>query len=522
MTNQELLNFCLEKGFLIDRDILNQLSEFEDIETIKSILEKINFYTQKKFITKNLLTENKEILSQIFLNLPDIHQKKIESLKINLGLSIEILKEVSIEKYKEINLNNFSNSVKILSSNITLNKKIEVSDFVKYFKNRFLILKNILQNCKELQNLVSINKISGNRQGFSLIAMISDKRITKNKNILLEIEDLTGKTVALINQNNKELYKKAEELTLDSVIGIKCSGERDIVFVNDLILPETFLHERKNSLVEEYALFIGDLHIGGKNFMESNFLKFIDYLNGKVPNTPEVEKIKYLFIVGDLIAGVGIYPGQEKDLSIPNIEDQYQRVGELLGRIRSDIQIIAIPGNHDALRIMEPQPLFDEKYAWPLYNLKNLIIATNPSTINIGAKTGFSGFNVLLYHGYSFHYYANTIPYLMKEKASNKPELIMDYLLRHRHLAPTHSSTLYFPSEEDSLLIKEVPDIFFSGHTHKSGLTYHNNILVISSSCWERKTSFQEKMGNEPDFCKVPMFNLKTRSIKILDFEEDE
>jgi hypothetical protein len=33
-------------------------------------------------------------------------------------------------------------------------------------------------------------------------------------------------------------------------------------------------------------------------------------------------------------------------------------------------------------------------------------------------------------------------------------------------------------------------------------------------------TPYQEKFGNMPDHCKVPMFNLKTRKIKILDFED--
>jgi len=32
-------------------------------------------------------------------------------------------------------------------------------------------------------------------------------------------------------------------------------------------------------------------------------------------------------------------------------------------------------------------------------------------------------------------------------------------------------------------------------------------------------TPYQEKFGNEPDHCKVPMFNLKTREVKLLDFE---
>ena len=29
---------------------------------------------------------------------------------------------------------------------------------------------------------------------------------------------------------------------------------------------------------------------------------------------------------------------------------------------------------------------------------------------------------------------------------------------------------------------------------------------------------YQEKMGFKSDYCKVPMFNLKTREVKILDF----
>jgi len=110
----------------------------------------------------------------------------------------------------------------------------------------------------------------------------------------------------------------------------------------------------------------------------------------------------------------------------------------------------------------------------------------------------------------------------MKEKAAQTPEIIMKYLLKNRHLAPTHGSNQYYPYEEDKLLIKKVPDIFVAGHTHKSGISYHNNILVVSISTWEAMTPYMEKVGSKPDFCKVPMFNLKTRQIKILDFEENE
>jgi len=520
MNTQEILQFCLKKGILLDKDILNLFKEVEDVETVKLVIEKVGQYTHKKVITKNLFNENKEKVNEIFLDLPEERQKKIENLKIKLGLSIEISKEIEVQKDKDraLRLSDFED-VKIISSTPIFNKKIEVNDFVKHFKNRFLNLKNILQEHSELTNLVSINKISENRQGISIIGIVIDKRITKNKNILFEIEDLTGKIVALVNQNNSKLYEKAQEVTLDSVIGLKCSGSREIVFVNDIIFPEANLFQRKKSPVEEYALFTGDLHLGSNKFMEENFLKFVDYLNGKVLNTPEVKKIKYLFLVGDLIAGVGIYPGQERELEIKDIETQFEKVAELLSKIRSDIKIIICPGNHDGVRIMEPQPILDEKFAWPLYDLKNVILIQNPALVNIGSKGTFPGFNVLTYHGYSFHYYANNIEYLMKAKAVHKPEMIMAYLLKNRHLAPTHASTLYFPHEDDALLIKQVPDIFFSGHTHKSAVAYYNNILTISSSCWESKTAFEEKMGNEPDFCKVPMLNLKTRAVKILDFE---
>ena len=57
-------------------------------------------------------------------------------------------------------------------------------------------------------------------------------------------------------------------------------------------------------------------------------------MNGNVKNTSEVEKIKYLFVVGDLVAGVGNYPNQENDLDVIDLEEQFLGITELLGKIR--------------------------------------------------------------------------------------------------------------------------------------------------------------------------------------------
>lgn len=520
MNTPEILRFCLEKGFLLDNEVLNMLND-SDVESAKLIIERIKDSTNQRIITQKLFSQNKEKVFQIISTLPKENQQNLESLKIKLGLCIEIsskeIRKEILQEKKEIS------DVKILSSILsTTTRKIEVADFTKYFKNRLSEIKKILQSNSSLKNLVSINKISGNRQNLSVIGIVSNKTITKNKNILFDVEDLTGKIRILVNNNNKNLYEKAEEVALDSILGFSGVGDKEIIFSNDIVFPDASIAERKKSPYEEYAVFLGDIHFGSKLFLEKNFMKFIDYINGKVPNTPETEKIKYLFLTGDVIAGVGNYPNQERDLKINDIEEQFIGLSELLNKIRKNIKIIISPGNHDGVRLMEPQPLLNERYAWSLYNLKNVIFTGNPSYVNIGAIGDFSGFDILTYHGVSYHYYANTIPKLIIGEAVKSPDKIMAYLLKNRHLAPTHSSVQYFPSEEDNLIIKKVPDIFVSGHTHKSAVSYYNNILTLSISSWESKTPYQEKMGNEPDFCKVPIFNLKTRAIKILDFEEKE
>lgn len=532
MNAQEILAFCLKNGLLLDSEVLKLFSEITDANSVKMIIEKIKSYTHEKIITKKVFSQSKE-MENLFLTLPTESQKNLETLKIKLGLSIEISREQQKEKI-ENPVREF-NKVKITSATPVHNFKPEVSNFVKYFRNRISEMRIILQENSKLSNLISINKISKGRQMFSIIGMVSDKRTTKNKNILLELEDLGGRIKVLINGNKEELYKEAEDIALDSVIGVRGMGDNNIIFANDIVFPDSLIQERKRALSDERAVFIGDLHYGSKLFLEDKFLKFIDYLNGKVQDSKEEsEKIKYLFIVGDLVSGVGNYPTQEKDLKIVGLEEQFAGVSELLSRIRKDINIIISPGNHDGVIMMEPQPLLDEKYAWPLYNMKNVFLTANPANVNIGFTTGFStrnpaeangdtrsfsGFDVLTYHGYSFAYYANSIPKLMMGGALNAPEKIMAYLLKNRHLAPSHASVQYFPFEEDRLLIKKVPDILVSGHTHKSAVSYYNNVLMISTGTWEAKTAFQEKMGNEPDFCKVPMFNLKTREVKILDFE---
>lgn len=537
----EVIKEFMQKGYLLDRE-LAKIVDNENLEGIFNEFSKIlvsfqpgkiisqDFFFLKlpdllnQLETKKSLTigENKELFIKAidylskFIKKPETTPEKEETKP-------EKEREKEREKEKEKKAREeekFFRGVRILESFNIENRKIVVEDFVRYFRDRYNTIKLFLQE-HDLRNLTSINKLSSQRQNISIIGLVYNKHHTKNKNLLLEIEDPTGKITVLVSKEKEELFEKAKQIVLDEVIAINCSGSRDIVFANDIIFPEAVLKERKKYDKEEYAIFTADLHIGSNKFLEENFLKFVKWLNGELGNEKQIEiakKIKYLFVVGDLVDGVGIYPNQESELVIKDIYEQYEKAAELFSKIRKDIIIIMCPGNHDAVRIVEPQPRFDSEIAEKLYELPNVMILTNPCVVNIASSKNFSGYNIFMYHGASFDEYGNDVEILRLNQAFKRPELILHFLLNKRHVAPTHASTRYFPCEKDSLVIRTVPDIFVSAHIHKSSISHYNNIVVISCSCWQSKTPYQEKFGHEPDPCKVPIFDLKTGKINVIDF----
>ena len=56
MDTREILNFCIEKGLLLDREVLNLFEESVDSESAKLIIEKIREQTRTKVITKTYMT----------------------------------------------------------------------------------------------------------------------------------------------------------------------------------------------------------------------------------------------------------------------------------------------------------------------------------------------------------------------------------------------------------------------------------------------------------------------------------
>ncbi|MBD3259981.1 hypothetical protein GF371_05135 [Candidatus Woesearchaeota archaeon] len=217
--------------------------------------------------------------------------------------------------------------------------------------------------------------------------------------------------------------------------------------------------------------------------------------------------------------GVGIHPDQEHDLEIKDVYDQYEKAAEILSQIPDSIEIILGPGNHDAMRIADPQPLLSKEYARPLWELPNVTMITSPGLVNIHKTKNFPGFDVLVYHGFSVFYYLDNVQKIREEGGVLNPDKILKYLLRMRHLAPTHTSTLYMPDgRKDPLVIETVPDFFITGHTHRAGASNYRTVTLITGSCWNGISEYALKFGSQPEPAKVPIVNLQTRKVKIMKF----
>ncbi|MFA6888917.1 MAG: DNA-directed DNA polymerase II small subunit [Candidatus Woesearchaeota archaeon] len=464
-------------------------------------------------------------------NLSLLKKKDEESL----GKLFEIIKMSSEDEIKKIlssmieepKNDEVSGAVSVIYSCAIKNTRTTFTDFVSYFNARYKYIEKILRNRQELQNVTSIRRVSqkDEKEQVAVIGMVKKINETKNNNIIVTVEDQTGEINLLISKNKREVFDSVKVLVLDEIIGAVGVSGKGIIFVNKILYPDIPVYnELKKSPVEEYAIFLSDFHVGSKQFLDQSFEKFLRWINNEIGDEKQrelVKKIKYIFIMGDIVDGVGIYPGQEKDLEIIDIYDQYTEAARLLSKIPKHMQLIICPGNHDAVRMAEPQMPFYEDIAKPIYDLPNALIVSNPSWVTIGAQEGFPGITVLLYHGYSFDYYIANVDDIRNNGGYDRADLVMKFLLQKRHLAPTHASCLYIPyAEHDPLIISKIPDIFATGHLHKTSVSTYRNVTLICGSCWQGKTAFQEKVGHNPEPGRVPLVNLQTREMKILRFGE--
>jgi DNA polymerase II small subunit len=395
--------------------------------------------------------------------------------------------------------------------------------FVNHFTTRYNGISKLLRGRKDLQSVMPVEKIRRSAPNDTVVAigLVADKRETKNDHVILALEDRTGSINVLCSKNKLDVHALAHDTGYDDVIAVTGKLGQDIIFADSISIPDVPLQrELKRSPDEAYLVCFSDIHVGNKHFMAEEFATVIKWLRGELGTDAWraiAKKTLYVMIPGDIIEGVGIYPSQEGDLAIPDIYAQYVECENILDRIPKEKHLFIIPGNHDIGRLSEPQPRLPKEVMPRMYARENTYLLSNPSTVKIHQQQGFPGFDVLLYHGGSFIYYGNAVPSLFKEGGVNNPCAIMQHLLKRRHLAPAHTSTLYVPDpENDPLAIEDVPDFIITGHLHMTQSKTWRGVTMLSCSCWVPITDYQQKQGLKCDPGKFILVNLKTRAVKLV------
>lgn len=547
-TYQKFKDLLKEKILIDDNYGVTEKQEEKRINNLEN--NKLNSNVESKL--EQTVKIEKEIISDKIINNKYVSEESIQTSENSPQEEslIKIIEEKKVKGFqattKELEI---EGSTKVLFSYVEKAKKRNVQDFVAYFRARFKQMEPMIRSRLKYP-VVSLNKINTRSQNdkVSIVGMISNISITKNGHFMMTLEDLTGSIRVLIVKDKKRfndetvnIFELAKELVVDEVIGMDGVYGKDIVFLDELYTADLpLIKELKKSPIEEYVVFLGDPHLGANEFLKEEFENMINWMcgekieNRKILSSDQqetnmsfeeeqemIKKIKYIIIAGDVVDGIGIYPGQEGDLEIKDVKVQFDHFVKYIKRLPKHIQIIVSGGNHEPMRIAEPQPPIYKEYAETLWEMPNVVIVSNPAIVNIGSTGDFEGFDCLIYHGYSFIYYADINERIRAAGGLKRADLIMELLLKKRHLAPAHGSTLYIPdNKKDNLVIDKVPDFFVTGHIHRlTAIPNHKGISLLNCSTWMGETDFQEKVGLKPQVAKLPIANLRTREIKIIDFE---
>ncbi len=226
----------------------------------------------------------------------------------------------------------------------------------------------------------------------------------------------------LFNKGRDDSFAEAERiLPPDEVLGVKgkLSSDGGLFFAEQLFRPDVPINNAPPFKSDRpgKAILISDVHVGSDTFLDEAWNRFADWLQDS--------DAAYLLIAGDLVDGIGIYPpGQENELTIKNIYEQYDVFAEMLRDLPSRIRIVAAPGNHDVVRMAEPQPALPPEFTAKFPS--NCTLVENPCLLNL------QGVRVLMYHGRSIDDMIGLIPGASYERPGGE---IMDEMLKRRLLA---------------------------------------------------------------------------------------
>lgn len=374
--------------------------------------------------------------------------------------------------------------------------------FKKLFQDRYWRLLGVARKRPDSKNMLNIDAVKGKNVEKVKVGGLVSSRDTRKGNVELVIDDPTG---TLKVQCRDECADSALRIPLDSFVLAELStGRGGQIFASSLTMPDVPSHKAVTASRRGYAVLLSDLHIGSKMFLRDDFMRFIAWLNGSLGDLDIVSRVKYVVIAGDIIDGIGVYPGQEHQLIEQDLKKQYALAAQLIAQFPKHVKVLVSPGNHDPVRQALPQPAVSADIASDLYSIQNVKSVGNPSYVKL------DGVNFLVYHGRSLDDVIATIPDL----SYSRPAAAMQVLLKSRHLAPMYGKrTALSPELRDMLVIDPVPDVFHAGHVHAIDVLDYRGTLIVNSGTFQAQTPFQANMGMEPTVSIAPIVDLSTLEV---------
>ncbi len=505
---QRAVSLTIEAGYQLNKeafDFLNSLSKTEDpIKLMEETIKKLETIPEKTlFINKNLLEEvAKETLPKILEEKPQLAplpEPPLEAKETFHAYAKDIDTDIKIIQ---------DPTEKICESGT-------LEEYLHYFQDRFERIEKILRRRIDTKNALTISdalKASVNSK-VKIICMVTEKRESKQR-LFLRVEDLEASATVLVSPSkNQTVMKKARNLLSDQVVCITAVKARnDLLIAKDIIWPDTPQRKPNTASMPVHAALISDLHVGSKMFMKEAFTRFLLWLNGKFGNAKMkklASHVKYVIIAGDIVDGIGVYPKQIEELTIKDIYEQYRMASKFIEEIPDYIELIIIPGNHDASRKALPQPAIPQEYAEPLHETRKVYSLGNPSILSL------HNVELLLSHGRSLDDVVSVAP----DVGFNTPEKAMRLLLQTRHLAPVYGGkTPIAPEKRDFMVIESPPDILHCGHVHVLKYGLYRGTLLVNSGAWQEQTKYQEEMGLVPTPGIIPVVNLQKLEVTPINF----
>ncbi len=492
----DVASFFAEHRVMVTKDALDYIASRENpLEYAKMVLEKNE--------GKRFLTISDVKLEQSKLDL--VKHEEEDEIEVFFPSDFKpIAKDIEpkIEIFDEFDVTGKSDS------------DGEVSDFVEYFRDRYERIAKILRQRGPTVRNIEVLKMKRYTETVRVIGIVTEKRYSRSGHLLVVIEDPTDQLTVLVPKNDTELMAKGVNLVNDEVIAVDGRFSRgDLFIAKDIIQPDIIPKKIRTSDEDVALAMISDTHVGSNLFLEKTFRKFLDWLKGRGPRKDLAGKVKYLTIAGDLVDGIGIYPGQEEELAILDIYEQYETFEKLMEEIPDYIEVFIIPGNHDAVRVADPQPAISKDLLPNLYNQDNFHLLGSPGYISV------HGVEVLMYHGQSIHSY---VPFISGFDYT-KPERLGIEALKRRHLHAVYGEKPPIaPEHKDYLVIERVPDIMHFGDVHKNGYANYKGVTIINSGTWQDITPYQIKQGHHPTPGILPVVTLINRRLNIVKFRRGE